>query len=74
MKKHHQRTRTCFLEKYGVISIYDYYFDRRYSIDDEDIHFVKVGGYSLIGNPDNPYGTSADHEYFFINDDFLIEF
>ena len=28
-----------------------------YSIDDEDIHFGKVDGHALIGNPDHPDGT-----------------
>ena len=50
-------------------SIYDIYFEKIYSIDDEDIHFVKVDGYALIGDPDHTYGISTDHEYFFICDD-----
>ena len=48
----------------------------RYCIDDEDIHFVKVYGYALIGNPNNPYGTSTDREYILIQDyffDIIIE-
>ena len=44
---------------------------KKYYIDDVDINFVKGYGYDLIGNPDNPYGTSAHHEYFFIHDDFF---
>ena len=37
MNKNDQRTRTRFLEKYGGLSIYDIDFEKRYSIDDEDI-------------------------------------
>ena len=44
---------------------------KRYSIDDEDIHFVKGDGYDWIGNPYNTYGTSTDNEYFFIHYDLL---
>ena len=40
----------------------------RYSIDDEDIHFVKGEGYDLIDNPDHPDGTSTNKEYFWIHD------
>ena len=43
--------------------------DMRYPIDDKGIHFVKGDGYTLIGNPDYPYGTSTHHEYFCIHDD-----
>ena len=35
------------------------------------MHFVKVEGYALIGNPDFPDGSSADHEYFCIHEDFF---
>ena len=42
---------------------------KRYSIDDEDINFIKVYVFALIGNTDHPYGTSTDHEYFCIHDD-----
>ena len=69
MKKNYQRTRTCLLAKYGGLSIYDIDFGKRYSIDDEDIRFVKGYGYALIGNTDHTYGTLTDHEYFFIRDD-----
>ena len=40
---------------------------KKYSIDDEEIKFVKGYGYALIGNPNNLYGSSTDHEYFYIN-------
>ena len=43
--------------------------EKRYSIDDKEIHFVKGDGYALIGNPDHPDGSSTDHEYFCIHDD-----
>ena len=69
MKKNYQRNRTCFLDKYVGLSIYDIDFGKRYSIDDEYIHFVKEYGYALIGNPDHPDGTLTDHGYFWIRYD-----
>ena len=69
MKKYDQRTCTCILEKYGGLSIYDIDMEKRYSVYDKYIHFVKWKGSSLIGNPDHPDGTSTDHEYFCIHDD-----
>ena len=69
MKKNGQRNRTHFLAKYGELSLYAIDFEKRYSIDDEDIHFVKGDVYALIGNPYHPDATSTDHEYFFIHDD-----
>ena len=71
MNKYDQRTRTRFLAKYGGLSLYDIDMEKWYSIDDEDIQFVKGDGYALIGNPDHPYGDSTDHEYFCIHDDFF---
>ena len=59
MKKNDQRTCICILAKYGGLSPHDIDFGKRYSIYDEDIHFVKGDGYALIGNPDHPYGTST---------------
>ena len=41
MKKNDQRTSNCFLAKYGELSLYYFCFEKRYSIDDEDINFVK---------------------------------
>ena len=57
MKQNDKRTRTCFLEKYGDLSLQDIFFEKIYYIDYEDIHFVKHGRYSLISNPDNSDGT-----------------
>ena len=68
MKKYDQISRTCFLEKYGGISIYDIDMQKRYFIYDKEIHFVKGYGYALIGNPYHPDGTSNDHEYYCIHD------
>ena len=45
--------------------------EKRYSIDDKEIHFVKEDGYALIGNPDHPDGSSTDHKYFCIHDNFF---
>ena len=50
-RKNNQRTRTHVLSKYGRLYLYYVDFEKIYSIDDEDIHFVKVYGYALIGNP-----------------------
>ena len=68
-EKNDQRTQTSFLATYGGLSIYDFDFEKRYYIDDEDIHFVKGYGYDLLGNPDNLDGTSTDHEYVLVHDD-----
>ena len=43
--------------------------EKRYSINYKEINFVKGYRYALIGNPDHPYGSSTDHEYFCIHDD-----
>ena len=69
MKKIDQISQTHFLAKYGGRSLYDIDMEKIYSIYDKEIHFVKGDGYALIGNPDNPYGFSTDHEYLFIHDD-----
>ena len=69
MKKDDQRSWTCFLAKYGGIYLYDIDMEKRYYIDDKEIHFVKGDGYALIGNPDHPDGTSTDHKYFCIYED-----
>ena len=71
MNKNDQRTCTRFLDKYGVLSLYNIDVGVIYYIDYEDITFVKGDRYSLIGNPDHPDGTSTDHEYFCIHDDFF---
>ena len=57
------------LGKYGGLSIFSIGFEKIYSIDDEDIQFLKVDIYTLIGNPDHLDGTSTDNEYFCIYDD-----
>ena len=69
MKKNYQRSCTRFLAKHEGRYIYYIHFESRYSIDDENIHFVNGYGYALIDNPNNLDGTSTDHEYFFIHDD-----
>ena len=57
------------MAKYGGLSLYDIDMEKRYSIDDKGIHFVKGDRYALIGNPDHPDVSSTDHEYFCIHDD-----
>ena len=69
MKKNDQRNCNHFLAKYGGLSLYGIDFEKIYSIDDEDIHFVKGYGYALIVNPDHTYGNSTDNEYIFIRYD-----
>ena len=69
MKKDDQRYQTRFLAKYGGLYLYDIDTQKRYSIDDKEIHLVKGYGYALIGNPGFPDGSSTDHEYFCIHDD-----
>ena len=69
MKKYDERYRTRFLAKYVGLSLYDIDLEKRYSIDDKEINFVKGDGYALIGNPDHPDGSSTDNEYFCIHDD-----
>ena len=69
MKNNDQISRTRFLAKYGGLSLYNIDMEKRYSIDDKEIHFLKGDGYALIGNPDYPDGSSTDHEYFCIHDD-----
>ena len=69
MKKDDQRYRTCFLAKYVGLSLYDIDTEKRYSIDEKEMHFVKGEGYALIGNPDFPDSSSTDHEYFCIHED-----
>ena len=59
------------MAKYGGLSLYDIDTEKRYSVDDKDINFIKVYGYALIGNPDHPDGSSTDHEYFCIHDNFF---
>ena len=73
MNKYDQISRTRFLAKYGGLYLYDIDMEKRYSIDDKEIHVVKGYGYTLIGNPDHSDGTSTDHEYYCIHDDFLTE-
>ena len=46
MNKNDQRTSIFFLGKYGLLSLYDIGFEKRYSIYYEDIHFVKGERYN----------------------------
>ena len=71
MKKNDQRTHTCLLAKHIEISLYDNDFGSRYSIKNDKIHFVKGDRYALIGNLNHPDGTSTDHEYSCIYDEFF---
>ena len=68
-EKQDQGYRTRFLGNYCGLALYNIYIEKRYTIDDEDLHFVKKCEYYLVGNPDNPDGASTDHAYFLIHDD-----
>ena len=57
------------MAKYGGLYLHDIYKEKRCSIYDKEIHFVKGYRYELIGDPDHPDGASTDHEYFCIHDD-----
>ena len=61
MNKYDQISRTCFLAKCGGLSLYDIDMEKRYSIDDKEIHLVKGYRYALIGNTDHPDGSLTDH-------------
>ena len=41
MKKDDKRYHTRFLAKYGGLSLYDIDTEKRYSIDEKEMHFVK---------------------------------
>ena len=69
MKKYDHRSCTHCLAKYGGISLCDIDTDKKYSIDDKEMYFVKGDGYALIGNPDHSDGSSTDHKYFCIHED-----
>ena len=69
MKKDDQRYQTRFSAKYGGLYLYYNDMQKRYSINDKGIYFVKGDGYTLIDNPDLPDGSSTDHEYFCIHGD-----
>ena len=71
INKYDQRSCTCFLVKYVGIFLYDIDMEKRYSVDDKEINFLKGDGYALIGNPYHPDGNSTDHEYYCIHYDFF---
>ena len=73
MKKDDQRSRTRLLAKYGGLYLYDIDMEKRYSINDKEINFVKGDRYALIGNPYHPDGSSTDHKYFAFMTICLIE-
>ena len=69
MNKYDQSSHTRFLDKYGGIYIYDIDTEKRYSIDDKEIHFVNGDGYALVCNPYHLDETSTDHINYCIHDD-----
>ena len=71
MRKDYQIYWTRFLAKYGRLSLYDIDTEKRYSIDNKEIHFVKGDKSALNGNRDHLDGSSTDHEYFCIYDDLI---
>ena len=54
------------MAKYGGLDIYYEHLKKRYTIDHEDIQFVKNKGCALIGLTDEPDGSSTDYENFSI--------
>ena len=58
------------MAKYGGLYIW-YCTEKRYPIDEKEMHFVKGEGYALIGNPEFPDGSSTDHDYFCIHEDLI---
>ena len=57
------------MEKYGGLYLYAIDIEKKYSIYDKGINYIKRNIYALIGNPYHPDGTSSDDEYFFIHGD-----
>ena len=57
MKKNDKINDTRLLAKYEGLYLYYIVYEKIYSIDDEDIQFVKGYGYDLIVNPDHTYQT-----------------
>ena len=74
INKTDQRSRTNYLGKYVGQSLYDEGMNKRYTIDHENIHFVNKYGYALIGNYDEPDGTSTNQEYFSIHFCLFVRF
>ena len=68
-EKHDHITRTCFLEKYGGLSLYGIDFERIYSIDTEDIHFLKRIWICLNWLPIPSIWNSSWLWIFFLHDD-----
>ena len=71
MRKDYQIYWTRFLAKYGRLSLYDIDTEKRYSIDNKEIHFVKGDKSALNGNRYHLDGSSTDHKYFCIYDDLI---
>ena len=69
MNKTDQRSRTRFFVKYGDLYLYDIDLTTIYTIENEEILFVKGYVYDLFDNTYHPYGSSTYHEYFLIHDD-----
>ena len=66
-------SQTLFLEKYGGLSLYDEYLNKISTIYYKDIKYVNNYGIVMIENAYKHDGTSTDHEYYPICDDFFTK-
>ena len=57
------------MAKYGGIDIQGENMKTIFTIDHEDIHFIKNQGWTLIVIPYEPDGSSTDYEYLSIHND-----
>ena len=58
-----------FLEKYGILALYDEDLEKRFIIDHKQLEFDKTDGWNLIGIPEKEDGSFSDHDFFCIHDD-----
>ena len=64
-----QLLRTIFLTKFGSLDLYDDNIKEIFIIDHEELQFIKIDEWTLIGTPGEPNGLMFDHEYFCIHSD-----
>ena len=65
-----QLLRTMFLEKCGILDLYDMDQEKRFIMDHEKLQFNKNYDLTLFGNPEEPDNFLLNREYFCIHDDF----
>ena len=69
IKNKSQVSKTMFPSKSRSLDLYDEDLEKRFIIDHEQLEFDKTDGWTLIGIPENEYGSLSDHDYFCIHDD-----